>query len=626
MTRITHFKQQPINVQYWDYYILCHLNTDATLALQRMEYWDGTKDDSNTHAEATNDAMAKSGIVPNQDTSYWVYKSLDELQWELMGASGERRLPKLVDFLIKELEYLDRRSNPFEGWDRKKQYKFNAEVVQEHINYLGYIISYFNLPLRHLRPVFCAIEALTKDKVYIDTINVDMVLEKMDQFKDDPKTPHFLKGDLEKFDKHFMRPHVRPFRTFAEWKAQKCGMHTAEMPNASRNNAECIPQNRGSNSIEDYIDDQDIEDRHNEVTNLLSSDNATPSEIRELIAYLQAKLEQSENTPDIPLTPAGSITAADGENSQEIPADHNATQSPAIDEKQGLTQESAVIAHQEKETPEIAPQTQETPSSTQTVKDLSNQATEQEQQASGDHRIATGATKKSAPQNPRRSKSAGKEEKPQLSSEEKAKEAERLEKHRIIYNSIVQRRGGEVDPDKIGLERKFVNKLIERGYSPERVDRFHQFLEEEDWRYCKTIDGKKRITAQVIFNEARTIEMTLADPNYRPSKKGNQRNSSAMNARSVAPASPKASMTHDEACKLAHDAIVQAKQYGYDIQAQAVSSTKIEGAWLVKVKWENVRNIPVPLIKTRKQWEEEFQSIHEVLNMQLTPVAERQAK
>lgn len=390
-------------------------------------------------------------------------------------------------------------------------------------------------------------------------------------------------------------------------------------------------------------------------------------------------------------TLAGSITVLEGGNSQggtilTVP------QEPQVNATDGLTDVEQVNVPLTSTKPSVAQHTAtESTSSIQAHGESSNQATEQQateqvEQASGKSLIAEGTTKNDTSNNtsdygnshhnsgdhrpdqsqankngvgldarndlrsdlplpadlgdnsvnqttkkPRGSRgksAAGNEEKPQLSDEDKAKEAERKEKHRIIYSNIVQRRGGEVDPDKISLERKYVNKLIERGYSPERVDRFHQYLEEEDWRYCKNVGDKKRITSQTIFNEARTIEMTLDDPNYRPQKKkGNQRNGSSNTIHQFTPAPlPLASMTHDDACKLAHDAIVQAKQQGYDIQALAVPSTKVAEAWIVKIKWENVQNISVPLIKTREQWQKEFESIHEVLNMELTPVAERQAK
>lgn len=260
MSRITHFKQ-PINIAFWDYYILCHLNSDAALALQRMEYWDGTKDNGNAHAEAINDEAMKAGQSPAQDTSNWIYKSQDELQWELQGIVGEKRLTKIINVLVDDLNYLKRRNNPLEGWDRRKQYEFQASLLQEQINYLGYIISFFNLPMRHLCPVFYAIEALTSEKIYIDALNVEKVIAKIEQLKIEPKIPHFLKGDLEKFEQVFIKPPARSFRTFAEWKAHFCGMHSAEVRNASSENAECIPQKCGSNNIEDTYR-TNIEDKH----------------------------------------------------------------------------------------------------------------------------------------------------------------------------------------------------------------------------------------------------------------------------------------------------------------------------------------------------------------------------
>lgn len=284
MSRITHFKQQPINIDYWDYYILCRLNAEATLVLQRIEYWDGTKDDGNTHAEAQNDAMAKAGLTPNQDTSYWIYKAQDELQWELMGIVGEKRLHNLTDFLVKDLEYLKRRNNPLEGWDRKKQYAFNAGMIQEHVNYLGYMVGYFNLPIRHLRPVFYAIEELTRDGKYIDTINVEMVLAKIETLKTDTKIPHFLKSDLERFEKLPVNRPMRSFRNFAEYKETLCGMHVVE-------SEECMSSNRGSNSIEFNISD-DIEDLHNKGTFSSSQDSDDTSS--SVISLTEKRIEMLE--------------------------------------------------------------------------------------------------------------------------------------------------------------------------------------------------------------------------------------------------------------------------------------------------------------------------------------------
>jgi hypothetical protein len=175
---------------------------------------------------------------------------------------------------------------------------------------------------------------------------------------------------------------------------------------------------RASSNSDVILGNTTVISGNTEVTNSrVSIDNAALSQLQNKNASLEAQLEQAlkqinvmrnalPNTPDTPLTPAGSITVPLGGNSQETPTDHNALESPAIDGKQGLAQESPVVAHQEKETPEIAPQCEEMPSSTQAVESSTNQAT-------GDDPIATSATK-----NRGRSKSAGKEEKPARSKKE----------------------------------------------------------------------------------------------------------------------------------------------------------------------------------------------------------------
>ena len=299
MSRITHFKTQPINIQYWDYYILCHLNAEATIALQRMEYWDGTKEAGISHAEDINDMQALSGETPTQDVGTWIYKSQDELHWELMGITGEKKLQKMIDFLIQDLKYLETRNNPYKGWDRKKQYEFKAELIQEHINYLGYIVSYFKLPLRRLRPIFCAIETLTREGIHIDQLNVELVITKIADFREDPKLPHFLKNELEKLGTLSVTQHLRSFRNFAEWKAQNCGMQSAEMRNASRKNAESIPQKRGSNSIEDKTKKTTKEDKERK-NDALTTNSSPQSSLSHSFA---PSLSSSETKSEVVFTP-----------------------------------------------------------------------------------------------------------------------------------------------------------------------------------------------------------------------------------------------------------------------------------------------------------------------------------
>ena len=187
MSRITHFKQQTKSIYYWDYYILCRLNVAAAVALQRMEYWDGTKDTAVIHAEAYNEALQANNQSATQDTSHWVYKSQDELQWELMGITGEKGTAALLKFLQEDVNYLAVRNNPDLAFDRKKQYEFQAERIQGHLDYLTYIISYFQHTKTRLNLVHYAIEVLTREQIYIEDLSVAHVVKKLAEMQADPK-------------------------------------------------------------------------------------------------------------------------------------------------------------------------------------------------------------------------------------------------------------------------------------------------------------------------------------------------------------------------------------------------------------------------------------------------------
>lgn len=73
-------------------------------------------------------------------------------------------------------------------------------------------------------------------------------------------------------------------------------------------------------------------------------------------------------------------------------------------------------------------------------------------------------------------------------------------------------------------------------------------------------------------------------------------------------------MNRDEACKLAHDIVQQGKQFGYVIQAQAVTSKKDPNMWIVRVKWENEDGFTIPAIKSLAHWQGEFEDMHKALS------------
>ncbi len=166
-SRITHERFLPKNVAYWDYFILCRLNTTAALALQRMEYWDGTKADSNIHGEQINEHLVAAGKPATQDTSRFVYKSQEELSWELIGCCCERALPKIVDMLLSQLRYLTWRKNPHNILDHTRQYCFQAKLVQSHLDRLSHMVKHFLELGRMSVPVLYAIEELTAEGYYV---------------------------------------------------------------------------------------------------------------------------------------------------------------------------------------------------------------------------------------------------------------------------------------------------------------------------------------------------------------------------------------------------------------------------------------------------------------------------
>lgn len=259
MTRITHMAKQPKNIQYWDYMILCRLNSEAAIALQRMEYWDGTKDMAIVHAEAENDALLANNQPPTQEISHWVYKTQEELRWELMGITGEKGVTAILKFLEEDLHYLVSRNNPVLQLDRRKQYEFQYQLVQNHLNYLAYIVSFFEQRGCRLAPVYYAIELLTRENRFIERLSVARVLHKLNTMQHSEKLPRFIQAELKKdtalatFLKQttpsaLLQSQCSPCRNFATWKAHFCDMDSAESRPRFRKIATWIPQNRGNNN------------------------------------------------------------------------------------------------------------------------------------------------------------------------------------------------------------------------------------------------------------------------------------------------------------------------------------------------------------------------------------------
>jgi hypothetical protein len=166
MSRITHCAYFPLNIDYWDYYILCGLNIEAARILQRLEFWDGTKgEDSHDSASIQH--------------SRFIWKSEEELCWELMGSCGEKRLAACLHFLVNERQYVVSRANPVRRFDRTKQYAVQVQRIQEHLNKLDGLIKTLLEAGRHLRPVQYAIELLTRKGMPIEALTVEQIASQL---------------------------------------------------------------------------------------------------------------------------------------------------------------------------------------------------------------------------------------------------------------------------------------------------------------------------------------------------------------------------------------------------------------------------------------------------------------
>lgn len=280
MTQITHSQTLPKNIDYWDYYILCRCDDAASKVLQRMEYWDGTKACGNIHNEKDNDQAIVAGKTPTQDTSRYIYKTREELAWEMIGAVKERSAYVALDDIIK-LHYLKSRHNPYKTFDRTLQYEFQFDLVQNHLNQLYTIIQCFSAHGRQQRPILYAIEQLVEKGVYInrcqkkdgtldgkDALTIALVAEQLSlmhsqmhqdeeegkkkpvegQKKYKPLLPTFIKQDLKKdelqeFSSDFpLCKNAQCIHTFLHnASGQNCTMECAYLHDALCTKTQAIP-------------------------------------------------------------------------------------------------------------------------------------------------------------------------------------------------------------------------------------------------------------------------------------------------------------------------------------------------------------------------------------------------
>jgi hypothetical protein len=547
MTQITHSQTLPKNIDYWDYYILCRCDDAASKVLQRMEYWDGTKIGGNVHNEKDNDHAVDAGKVPTQDISRYVYKTREELAWEMIGAVKERSAYVALDDIIK-LRYLKSRHNPYKTFDRTLQYEFQFNLVQAHLNQLYAIIQCFSAHGREQRPILYAIERLVEQGVYInrvedkdgvldgkDVLSIALVAEQLSlmhtqmhldeeegkkkpvegQKKYKPLLPTFIKQDLKKdeareFNSAFpLCKNAQCIHTFLHNASiQKCTMECANLHNALCAKTQAIP-----------------------MTTITVTTNSNYKTVK------GSKLSPTEHL---------SVDSAHA----DIDHSHNDSLLEKHTHKNEETQEDKQI--------------------------------EQVQQPA--------LIENGPPVMPAKTAKWNTETLVQIVEAKRNKRFEEVVRN--VKGKVCRtQRERQLEAAKVVIQSKFTREQFEQAYD----------YRNDDWWIEKkgdlTVVDMTANTSRKVMRMIEVLEaIAVAD---------------RKNKRTSAPASipqenvPLETMPYNEACKVAEDAIAKGKQHGYVIDAKVYSSGS---GWLVNVVWDGQELVP---IESRAMWNEQFTENHQ---------------
>lgn len=564
MSQITHLTTLPKNIDYWDYYILCRCDDAASKVLQRMEYWDGTKVGGNVHNEKDNDQAIESGNTPTQDTSRFVYKTREELAWEMIGSVKERSAYKALDDIIN-LKYLKSRHNPYKTFDRTLQYEFQYELVKEHLNKLYFIVQCFTEHKRQMRPVLYAIERLTEEGVFInrieqegstadgkDTLSIALVADRLSlmhkqmhldeeegkkklaegEKKHKPLLPTFIKLDLKKdelqgFSEAFpLCKNAQCIHTFLHnASGQKCTMDCAKKHSGLCKFARAIPVITTEITNNDYNTDCNIDDTANADVSTTSQNPLSEKNEEENTTSPTTSQEQQTTTPTSKGNAPRRSAAGKGKQSKK-------------DEIEQMLKLSEIAAPKK-------PDPATHPYNVELFMEL------------GDYYRGCQLPKSNQP-NSRYQKAL-------KSSMNYVQRKTPFRQVDMVFCYVLDR------GDEIGLPGLKDEKWIKGGYNTDlwTIEPYHA----SKWAECQ--------------KEERKILASLG-------------------GKAPSTSNPVPGMNHDEAIQLAAYAMTQGKEHGYNIQANA-TSTKT-GSWVVKVLWGDDGKLT---IKSRQHWQSEFAEIHE---------------
>jgi len=130
---IAHPAKTPLFVIREDYLHICNGDACAAALLNQMEYWHNIKSEHKSQVDYYNNLPTTQSRGAAYPSELWVYKSQSEWRKELLDVFGEKKIAASLGFLISH-GLLSERNNPRDAYDRKKQYLFHVEKVQEAIN------------------------------------------------------------------------------------------------------------------------------------------------------------------------------------------------------------------------------------------------------------------------------------------------------------------------------------------------------------------------------------------------------------------------------------------------------------------------------------------------------------
>ncbi len=214
---INHIKDTYMAILREDYYILCNKNHCSAMILNEFENWMNVKTTNKTQEDYETMTAEQGDVSPPSANGLWVWKSQEQLRDEMYGLFGIGVVRKSLNWLVN-VGYLYRRRNPKYNWDKTYQYMLNVKQVQQELDRIAVKIKE------------------GKDRQLEKTVeNLDESAEKVNEialFKNEPS------------------------------KVQKRVIETSDLSNRNLENEQLNARKRGSNTIDNYIDNNNIDNDH----------------------------------------------------------------------------------------------------------------------------------------------------------------------------------------------------------------------------------------------------------------------------------------------------------------------------------------------------------------------------